>query len=198
MLYTIIIYIQVQVNEVIYVGKRIHEILLDARSIGSDTVYKKYKQECKIMSTLHHENVIKFIGQCFLHDSQFPVLVMERLKGGNLQDFLLTIPNIVLNLKVSILADVSKGLLYLHQHSPQIVHQDLTAKNVLLTPSLRAKISDFANTRIIHSQLVQKMFQLPEIAPYMPPEAFHLLESHLPSFDIFSFGHLALIVGLQV
>ena len=150
------------------------------------------------MSTLNHENVVKFIGQCFLPDFQFPILVMERLKGGNLQDLLLTIPNIVLNLKLSILADVSKGLLYLHQHSPQIVHRDLTAKNVLLTPCLRAKISDFVNTRIIHPQLAKKMFQLPEIAPYMPPEAFQLLGSHQPSFDIFSFGHLALIVGLQV
>ena len=69
---------------------------------------------------------------------------MERLEG-NLDDLLETVPNIPLALKQSMLEDVARGLLYLHKHNPQIIHRDLTAKNVLLTSSLVAKVTDFGN-----------------------------------------------------
>ena len=71
------------------------------------------------------------MGVCFLPDCQLPVLLMERL-DGNLDDLIETVPNIPLALKRSILEDMSRGLLYLHKHTPQIIHRDLTAKNVLL------------------------------------------------------------------
>jgi serine/threonine protein kinase len=57
-----------------------------------------------------------------------------------------------LTLKRSMLEDVARGLLYLHKHTPQIVHRDLTAKNVLLTSCFVARITDFGNSRIIDLQ----------------------------------------------
>ena len=48
-----------------------------------------------------------------------------------------TIPMAV---KLSILLDISKGLVFLH--SMDIVHRDLTATNVRLSGSLTAKIAD--------------------------------------------------------
>ena len=76
---------------------------------------------------------------------------MERL-DGSLDDILETVPNIPLVLKRSMLEDVSGGLFYLHKHTPQIIHRDLMAKNVLLTSSLVAKITDFGNARIVNLQ----------------------------------------------
>ena len=67
---------------------------------------------------------------------------MERFEGS-LDDLLESTPNIPLVLKRCMLEDISRGLLYLHKHTPQIIHRDLTAKNVLLTSSLVAKITDF-------------------------------------------------------
>ena len=99
------------------------------------------------MSGLRHPNITLFLGVCFLPNCQLPVLVMERL-DGSLDDLLETVPNIPLALKRSILEDVARGLLYLHTHDHQIIHRDLTAKNVLLTSSLVAKITDLGNSRI--------------------------------------------------
>lgn len=76
---------------------------------------------------------------------------MEKL-DGSLDDLLETIPDIPLALKRSLLEDVARGLLYLHSHSPQIIHMDLTAKNVLLTTSLEANISDFGNSYVVNAQ----------------------------------------------
>ena len=101
------------------------------------------------MSDLRHPNITQFLGVCFLPNCQLPVLLMERL-DGSLDDLLENIPNIPMVLKRSILEDVARGLLYLHKHCPQIIHRDLTAKNVLLTASLVAKVTDFGNSRMLN------------------------------------------------
>ena len=152
------------------------------------------------MSGLRHPNIALFIGVCFLPNSQLPVLVMERLEG-NLDDLLETVPNIPLVLKRSILEDIARGLLYLHKHYPQIIHRDLTAKNILLSTSLVAKITDFGNSRLVNlqpGQLARTLSRLPGTLLYMPPEALEASSRYGPSLDIFSFGHLALFVALQV
>ena len=152
------------------------------------------------MSDLRHPNITQFLGVCFLPNCQLPVLVMERL-DGSLDDLLETVPNIPLALKRSILEDVARGLLYLHTHDHQIIHRDLTAKNVLLTSSLVAKITDLGNSRIVNlqpGQLAQTLSRLPGTLVYMPPEALTAASRYGPSLDVFSFGHLVLFTLTQV
>jgi serine/threonine protein kinase len=181
-------------------GKKIHEILLDVGNVGVRDIAAKYVQECQLMSDLRHPNITQFLGLCFLPNCQLPVLVMERL-DSSLDDLLESVPNIPLALKRSMLEDVARGLLYLHNHDPQIIHRDLTAKNVLLTPSLVAKITDFGNSRIVNiqpGQIAQTLSRNPGTLVYMPPEALTAAARYGPSMDIFSFGHLGIFVGLQV
>lgn len=152
------------------------------------------------MSDLRHPNITLFVGLCFLPNCLLPVLVMERL-DGSLDDLLESVPNIPLTLKCSVLEDVARGLLYLHNHSPQIIHRDLTARNVLLTSTFVAKLTDFGNSRIVNLQaghFAQSLSQLPGTLVYMPPEALTLSCRYGPSLDIFSFGHLALFTLTQV
>lgn len=99
------------------------------------------------------------------------------------------------------LEDVAKGLLFLHSHEPQIIHRDLSAKNVLLTTSFTAKITDLGNSRIVNIQpgeLAQTMSRIPGTQVYMSPEATTVLSRYGPSLDVFSFGHLALFTLTQV
>ena len=187
-------------NGLICAGKRIHEVLIDADNVGIDNIARKYVQECQLMSDLRHPNITLFLGVCFLPNCQLPVLLMERL-DGSLDDLLEMVPKIPLALKRSVLEDVSRGLLYLHKHTPQIIHRDLTAKNILLTPSLVAKISDFGNSRIVNlhpGQLARTLSRLPGTLVYMPPEALSAASHYGPSLDVFSFGHLALFTLNQV
>ena len=112
-----------------------------------------------------------------------------------------TVPKIPLVLKRSVLEDVAKGLLFLHSHEPQIIHRDLSAKNVLLTTSFTAKITDLGNSRIVNIQpgeLAQTMSRIPGTQVYMSPEATTVLSRYGPSLDVFSFGHLALFTLTQV
>ena len=129
-------------------GKRLHEALIDVENEGADVMVRKYLQECQLMSSLRHPNITQFLGLCFLSGTQLPLLVMELL-ATSLDDLLEHMPNLPLSLKRSVLEDVASGLLYLHERPSPVIHRDLTAKNVLLTSSLVAKITDMGNSRII-------------------------------------------------
>ena len=192
--------IQVVVKGLVCAGKKVHEVLLDAGNVDVRDIAQKYLQECQLMSDLRHPNITLFLDVCFLPNCQLPVLVMEKLEE-NLDNLLETVPNIPLILKQSMLEDVARGLLYLHTHERQIIHRDLTAKNVLLTCSLMAKITDLGNSRIVNlqpGQLARTLSRLPGTLVYMPPEALTAASRYGPSLDVFSFGHLALFTLNQV
>ena len=149
-----------------------------------------YLKECQLKSNLHHPNIAQFMGLVFLLDHPLPLLVIEQLEES-LDDLLKTVPHIPLILKRSILEDVARGLQYLHEYNPQIIHGDLTAKNVLLTSSLAAKINDFGSAHIMS-------LKPDHLSMYMPPEASIEASDYGSSFDIFSFGHLTLVTLTQV
>lgn len=95
------------------------------------------------------------------------------------------------------MSNVASGLHYLH--SKNVIHRDLTAKNVLLTHNCIAKISDFGNSRVIDpNSAVDPMTARPGTAIYMPPEALYgTVARYNNKLDVFSFGCLALFTGTQ-
>ena len=180
-------------------GKKIHDALVDQENQGAKRMVDRYYSECNLLSELRHPHVVQFLGICFHPDSQLPVLVMEELHCS-LDDLLENTPDIPLHTKLSVLQAVARGLVFLHNRSPAVIHRDLTARNVLLNSAMTAKIADLGNSRIANlhpGQLAQTMTQgIPGTLVYMPPEAS--LMNYGPPLDIFSFGHLALFTATQV
>ena len=157
------------------------------------------------MSKIRHPNIVEFLGVHFEPSSSIPTLIMELLPLS-LTTFLNTYSAIPADVKHSILFDVSLGLLYLHHHSPPIIHRDLTANNILLTFDLKAKIADLGVARIVDPGCIQQQVRLttcPGLLSYMPPEALaaddsYLVETeHYDKLDVFSFGVLILHVWIH-
>ena len=181
-------------------GKTLHNALIDVQNEGIENVIKKFVKECQLMGDLRHPHIVQFLGICFLPDSKLPVLVMEYM-ATNLDHLLEKNKNVPLTIKRSILYDVSRGLTYLHSHSPPVIHRDLTATNVLLNSAMVAKIADFGNSRIVDispDQLAQTMTRAPGTLAYLPPEALEAHSKYGNKIDIFSFGHLSLYTAIQV
>ena len=194
---------ELRVNGLICAGKRMYETLIDAENEGADRMIEKYYEECQLLSNLRHPNIVQFLGICFFDThttstANLPVLVMEMLQGS-LDDLLENTPDIPLTKKCSILQDVARGLVYLHNNTPAIIHRDLTARNVLLNCAMVAKIADMGNSRIVQpGQLTKTMTRgMPGTIVYMPPEAFELQPKYGPKLDMFSFGHLTLFTATQ-
>ena len=191
---------ELEVDGIVCAGKRIHEALLQACNEGVQNVTERFILECRLMSDLRHPQVVQFLGVCFLPpQSRIPMLVMEYLPSS-LEDLLESANDIPLCYKRTILHDVALGLSFLHGRDPPVIHRDLTAKNVLLTPDMRAKIADLGVARILNIQpgkLETTLTRVPGTTCYMPPEVFSHYTTYNSSIDIFSFGHLTLYTLTQ-
>ena len=178
------------------------------------------------MSKLRHPHIVQFLGVFFedqqrsreLSDQQsvmysppgpppigatdLPWLVMEYLPY-TLDHILEKYQNIPLHVKVSFLHGIAKGLLYLHNKG--IFHRDLSARNVLITSSMEAKIADFGVSRLFKTPIVPvssiALTTIPGNMLYMPPEADHERSRGTASYgntiDIFSFGVIILFTITQ-
>ena len=106
-------------------ARQLHTSLLDPRTQGVDRVISHFVEECRIITSVRHPNIVQFLGLHIFPNSIHPTLVMEKL-AMSLEDLLNEAngrrEGIPLSLKVSILGDTAKGLVYLHNHKPQIIH----------------------------------------------------------------------------
>ena len=190
---------EVEIKGTICAGKKFRGEIFPGNEVR---FCKKFTREYACVSKLRHKHIVQYHGICFLPDSKLPVLVMERLVTS-LYEYLLNSDNTNLDLtaKVSILRGIAKGLVYLHNQTPAIIHRDLTAKNVLLDSKSVPKIGDFGNSQIFDidpSSAQGTMTNVPGTLLYMPPEACDEDARYNTKLDIFSYGHLALFTATQV
>ena len=69
--------VEVTIGSTLYAGKKLHGALLDQEDEGMQKMVDRFVSECKLMSKIHHPNIVQFMGLCFLEDSPYPILVME-------------------------------------------------------------------------------------------------------------------------
>ena len=207
---------------------KIHPLLLKHVGSARET-REKIRRECDLLAKLQHPNVVRFFGVyedprdrgesksggaagggTTTASSQLQLMQRERSLVTewiplDLERCVVEARSdtaIPLSVKLSLLQDVSYGLLYLHSMKPDpIVHRDLTATNVLLTRDLRAKIANagVSENLGLSAQILAVFNKSSNILSYMPPEV--LTDSSPPKFgeklDCFSFGHLALFLVNQ-
>ena len=190
--------LQVTVDGISRIGKRLLNVLVaqDIEPGEKEGIQGRFYDECLLMSKLNHPNVVEFVGVHF--DAVNPsnvTLIMEQLHT-DLEKFLKR-PNIPLSIKLSILLDVSTGLLYLHtQLDEPLIHRDLSAANILISTDTRAKIADLGVSKLFdqHLSCTSKQTQCPGCLAYMPPEALQEEPVYGTELDIFSFGQVTLYV----
>jgi len=214
---------KVLVGGTVCAAKKVHRVLIHNHDEGVEVFKRKFYGECKIMSRLRHPHIVQFLGvykpsaeeikrEEIFEESigstpstslglALPWLIMEYLPI-NLDDFLKKKPIIPFSVKVSFLLDIARGLYYLHSQKPPIIHRDLTAKNVLISPTLDAKIADFGVARIVNP-FSTTMSTGPGTIVYMPPEVLSRDDTsnghahYFTSIDVFSFGVNILYVIVQ-
>jgi len=116
-------------------------------SFGNKSKYSIQKEdfvsEMRLLSKLRHPRIITVMG-AVMNKYVEPMLVMEFMNHGSLFD-LLHNGTVILdgNLILPILQDISNGIRFLHSATPQMIHGDLKAQNVLVDDKFRAKVADF-------------------------------------------------------
>jgi len=194
----------IEVNGVPCIAKRLHDILVGqgqtevVEKVQKQSIEEKFRKECVFLSQLRHPNIVQFIGVHYGHNPSDLTLIMECLPM-DLEKCLEKYPNLPLPIKISVLLDVSYGLLHLHSQKPPIIHRDLTAANILLTSDMKAKIADLGVSKILDLHPLHGASQTagPGALAYMPPEALKRVPAYDTKLDVFSFGVVALYVANQ-
>ena len=194
---------EVKMNGLPCIAKGLHDILLGhggnlpIREAEKEAIMAKFHKECALLGNLKHPNIVQFLGVHRSKDND-EWLVMEYLHM-DLANCLKMNPDIPLPLKLSILRDVSYGLLHLHSQAPPIIHRDLTAPNILLTQGMSAKIADLGVSKVFDICQVRRsaLTAAPGTWAYMPPEALNPDPKYDAKLDVFSYGALTLYVAIQ-
>ncbi|CAA7410079.1 unnamed protein product [Spirodela intermedia] len=160
---------------------------------------KEFLAEAKILTRVHHRNLVSLLGYC--NDPSHLALVYEFMAQGSLAKHLAdnSSENSILSWKIRlrIAVDVAQGLDYLHSFcKPAIVHRDVKSTNILLSEDLTAKLADFGLSRIFHDQRCYPSTAIAGTPGYLDPEYYQTSELNEKT-DVYSFGVvlLELITG---
>ncbi|KAI4311375.1 hypothetical protein MLD38_036278 [Melastoma candidum] len=170
--------------------KRIKKSCLAGRLSEQERIMKDFWREAKILSNLHHPNVVAFYGVVPDGPGGTLATVTEFMVNGSLRHNLLRNSRVLdRRRKVMIAMDAAFGMEYLHLKN--IVHFDLKCDNLLvnLKDPRRpiCKVGDFGLSRIKQNTLVSGGIR--GTLPWMAPELLIDTNSRVSEkVDIYSFG----------
>ncbi|KGN54727.2 probable LRR receptor-like serine/threonine-protein kinase At1g06840 isoform X2 [Cucumis sativus] len=179
---------------------------------GSLQGQKEFLTEIKLLSRLHHRNLVSLIGYCDEEGEQ--MLVYEFMPNGTLRDWLSSFEfsdqststvslNFRMRLRISL--GSAKGILYLHtEANPPIFHRDIKARNILLDAKFTAKVADFGLSRLApdlnyEGDVPGHISTVVKGTPgYLDPEYF-LTHKLTDKSDVYSLGvvFLELLTGMH-
>ncbi|KAI3782908.1 hypothetical protein L2E82_12966 [Cichorium intybus] len=170
--------------------KRIKKSCFAGRSSEEERLTNDFWREARILSNLHHPNVVAFYGVVPDGAGGTLATVTEFMANGSLRNVLIKKDRSLDRRKKLIIAmDAAFGMEYLH--SKNIVHFDLKCDNLLV--NMRdpqrpvCKVGDFGLSRIKRNTLVSGGVR--GTLPWMAPELLNGSTTRVSEkVDVFSFG----------
>ncbi|KAL0012271.1 hypothetical protein SO802_007379 [Lithocarpus litseifolius] len=159
---------------------------------------KEFLSEMKILTNVHHLNLVRLIGYC-VEGSLF--LVYEYIENGNLSQHLHSSRRHPLpwSTRVKIALDSARGLEYIHEYTvPVYIHRDIKSANILIDKNFRGKIADFGLTKSTEYGSAS-LYTIPTgTCGYVSPE-YAQYGKVSPKIDVYAFGVVLfeLISGME-
>lgn len=144
----------------------------------------QFRKEFKKVFGCHHENIIQPTYFSIFEES--PYLVLPYCPAGSSE---LLIGQLNSNDDIwKYIFEVSSGLAYLHEHTPQIIHQDIKPANVLIDDNGNYAITDFGISAEMGGADIESEDETGGTYAYMAPERFIEGTTPMPESDIWALG----------
>ncbi len=180
-------------------GKRVAIKAVDPALLGEAKYIDMFRDEALSVARLNHHNIVQIYDIRRDEDNQF-YIIMEYIDGPDLSRLLRAakrhgeLPP--LHLSVYITAEVCAGLDYAHNRKDprtnqplNIVHQDISPQNIMLTRTGEVKIIDFGMANFRRKKSAQKgEVQIQGKLNYLAPEQLNGTGALDRRADIFSLG----------
>ncbi|KAG8381476.1 hypothetical protein BUALT_Bualt06G0125800 [Buddleja alternifolia] len=147
-------------------------------------------------TSLRHENLVMLRGFCCSGGRGECFLVYDLVPNGNLFRYLDLKEGdgqiLEWSTRVSIINGIARGIEYLHSskvNKPSLVHQNISAKNVLLDKSLNPKLSDSCLHKLLTNDTVFSALKASAAMGYLAPE-YRTTGRFTEKSDIYAFGVL--------
>jgi serine/threonine-protein kinase len=164
--------------------------LLSPRLATDPSFYKRFEYEARLISRLHHPNIVHVYD--FGEEGDTRYIVMEYIDGQSLKEYLQACGRLPLAHAKSILSAIAGALDYVH--SQGLVHRDINQTSGIFRPVLM----DFGIAKLVgeNTQLTQTEALLGTL-DYIAPEQIQATPDVDQHADVYSFGVLAfeLITG---
>lgn len=144
----------------------------------------QFRKEFKKVFGCHHENIIQPTYFSIYEES--PYLVLPYCPAGSSELLIGQLTNKDALWKY--IFEVSSGLAYLHEHSPQIIHQDIKPANVLIDDNGNYAITDFGISAEMGGTDIDAEDETGGTFAYMAPERFIEGTPPMPESDIWALG----------
>jgi serine/threonine-protein kinase PpkA len=156
--------------------------VLKGRRGDDDGLWKRFFQECAILSSIEHDHVVRIYDQGF--GDELAYIAMEHLRGGSLRELIQR--GLTPRESLSLLAQAARGLSAIHSRG--IVHRDIKPANLMLRDEGVLVLTDFgvakrlngAGGQTIHGEILGTPY-------YLSPEQAQGGEI-TPRTDFYSLG----------
>eukprot|EP00042_Codosiga_hollandica_P025302 m.111619 g.111619 ORF g.111619 m.111619 type:complete len:1373 (-) comp51827_c1_seq4:2114-6232(-) len=162
---------------------------------SSDNERSKFLTEARILSSLHHANIVRVLAVCF--SSQPNLIIVELMSGGDFRSYLEEHQSSLIDkdggtssLLLHALTQIASAMALLERH--RIVHRDLAARNVLVSAQGLdcVKLSDVGLSRTLVDSAYYRMAARGAVpACWMPPESM-IDRTFSSASDVWAFGVL--------
>ncbi|KAI9315364.1 kinase-like domain-containing protein [Dichotomocladium elegans] len=147
------------------------------------TAPKGLDKEIEILKSVRHPNIIAFHDAWYQTDSEF-VFITELMTSGTLREYIrkLSLPNLKIVKRWS--RQILKGLAYLHNYNPPIIHRDIKCDNIFINGAHgEVKIGDMGTAEM----KMGKKYTIIGTPEFMAPEMYEEL-GYSEKVDIYAFG----------
>ena len=160
-------------------------INLNVNISNNEDTLKTIKNEIEILKLVHHPNILSFIYGFYLQEKKEIVIITELINGGSLKAYL----NIYKYPRLRVIKlwcqEILKGLKYLHEFNPPIIHRDIKCDNILINKATgEVKIGDLGFSRMLKTSEYAKTFS--GTVEFCSPEVYQ--GKYTVKADIYSFG----------
>ena len=149
----------------------------------TDKQLAEFYDEAALMKTLRHPNILQYLG--ISQSGREVCICMEFMPLGSLYHLLhLPSSSYSRHRAKSICLDTVRGMNYLHQQQPPIIHRDLKSHNLLVDRHWQVKVCDFGLSRITAQNQTMTACGTPS---WTAPEVLRN-ERYTTKADVYGFG----------